>query len=310
MVTDLSTSLRGISLQNPLIPASGCFGFGDEFLDFYDPNILGAAALKGTTREPQQGNPTPRVAETPAGMINSIGLQNPGIDAVLQQKIPELQGFYHQPIIMNVSAFSVEEYAYLCERADGHAEIIELNVSCPNVHGGGLVFGADPQALAEVVAAVRPLVTESKLYVKLSPNVTDIVALAQLVEGLGADGVTLINTLLGMRVDPQTRESVIARGAGGFSGPAILPVAVRMIHQVYAATELSIMGAGGVASARDVLEMMMAGASAVQVGTQALVNPLVIPEILEELPQLMQELGIERVRDIIGAAHDSAGKGA
>ncbi len=302
MVTDLSVNLAGLELQNPLIPASGCFGFGDEFNEFYDPNILGAASLKGTTREPQQGNPTPRVAETPSGMINSIGLQNPGIDAVLAEKVPALKEFYHQPIILNISGFSVDEYRECCEKADGHGEIIELNVSCPNVHGGGMVFGADPLALRQVVSQVRAVVKESLLFVKLSPNVTDIVELARVVEGEGADGVTLINTLQGMRIDPARRAPVIARAMGGLSGPAVFPVALRMIYQVRQASSLAIMGAGGVASARDTIEMMMAGADAVQVGTESLRNPLVIPEILAEMPTRMEQYGIERLRDIVGAA--------
>lgn len=298
----LAVNLAGLDLQNPLIPASGCFGFGEEFLDFYDPNILGAAALKGTTREPQDGNPTPRIAETPAGMINSIGLQNPGIDAVLAEKVPALKRYYHQPIILNISGFSVDEYAECCAKANGHAQIIELNVSCPNVEGGGMAFGADPVALAEATRAARAAVTDSLLFVKLSPNVTDIVALAEIVAEEGVDGVSLINTLLGMRIDPATRRPVIAAGAGGFSGPAIFPVALRMIHQVWHATGLPIMGAGGVASARDVIEMMLAGAAAVQVGAESLRNPLVIPEILEQLPACLDRYGINSLEAIIGTA--------
>lgn len=298
----VNVDLAGVPLQNPLIPASGCFGFGDEFLPFFDPNILGAAALKGTTREPRVGNPTPRIAETPAGMINSIGLQNPGIDAVLNQKLPQLAGFYHQPVILNISGFTVDEYRHCCELADGRAEVIELNVSCPNVHGGGMSFGADPLALAEVTAAVRQVVTRSKLFVKLSPNVTDIVEMANIVQAEGAEGVTLVNTLQGMRIDPATRRPVIAERMGGFSGPAILPVALRMIYQVSHATDLTIMGSGGVATARDVIEMMMAGATAVQVGAQTLVDPLTIPRILTDLPARMAQYGIDRLSDIIGIA--------
>ena len=302
MVKDLGVNLAGVQLQNPLIPASGCFGFGDEFLEFYDPNILGAASLKGTTREPQEGNPTPRIAETPAGMINSIGLQNPGINAVLAEKVPALKEFYHQPIILNISGFSIDEYEECCAKADGHAEIIELNVSCPNVHGGGLAFGVDPEALAGVMAAVRPVVKKSKLFVKLSPNVTDIVHLAQVVEGAGADGLTLINTLQGMRIDPKTRRPVIAREMGGLSGPAILPVALRMIYQVRKQSDIPIMGAGGVASARDVIEMMMAGAQGIQIGTESLRNPLVVPQILDELPAQMDRFGIDKLADIVSVA--------
>ncbi len=298
----VNVDLASIPLQNPLIPASGCFGFGDEFLPFYDPNILGAAALKGATLEPRDGNATPRIAETPAGMINSIGLQNPGIDAILSRSLPELATYYQQPVILNISGFSLDEYRHCCELADGHAEIIELNVSCPNVHGGGMVFGADPLALAEVTAAVRKVVTRSKLFVKLSPNVTDIVEMAKVVEAEGAEGVTLINTLQGMRIDPARHTPVIAETMGGFSGPAIFPVALRMIYQVYRATELAIMGSGGVTTARDVIEMMMAGATAVQIGSQALVDPLTIPKILAELPSRMEQYNIRRLSDIIGIA--------
>ena len=300
----LSVNLSGVPLQNPLIPASGCFGFGDEFRDFYDPNILGAAALKGTTREPRDGNPTPRIAETPAGMINSIGLQNPGIHAVLHEKLPDLASYYHQPVVLNISGFSVDEYVECCALADGHAEIIELNVSCPNVHGGGIIFGANAGALAEVAREVRAVVKQSRIFVKLSPNVTDIVSLARVVEEAGIDGVTLINTLLGMRIDPARRRPVIAMKQGGFSGPAILPVALRMVYQVYAATDLAIMGSGGLADARDVVEMMMAGATAVQVGAESLRNPLVIPEMLSELPGRMELYGIDQLSEIVGVAHE------
>lgn len=301
---DLSVNLAGVTLQNPLIPASGCFGFGDEFLDFYDPNILGAAALKGTTREPQLGNPTPRLAETPAGMINSIGLQNPGVHDVLNKKVPQLKQIYRQPIILNISGFSVDEYRYCCELADGQAEIIELNVSCPNVDDGGLAFGVDPEALAAVTRSVREVIRESKLFVKLSPNVTDIVELGRVVEGEGADGLTLINTLQGMRLDPATRAPVIARTMGGLSGPAILPVALRMIYQIRQVSQIPIMGAGGVATARDVIEMMMAGAQGIQVGTESLVNPMVIPQILEELPKLMGKYGILSLEEIVGGTQN------
>lgn len=301
-MVNLAVNLAGVPLQNPLIPASGCFGFGEEYLDFYDPDILGAAALKGTTREARDGNATPRIAETPSGMINSIGLQNPGIDNVLGEKLPRLAQFYHQPVILNISGFSVEEYRDCCERADGHAEIIELNVSCPNVHGGGMSFGASCPALSEVVKAVRGVVHRSKLFVKLSPNVTDITQFARVLEGEGADGVTLINTLLGMRIDPARRRPVIAAGVGGFSGPAILPVALRSIYQVRSAVDLPIMGSGGVASARDVIEMMMAGATAVQVGAESLRNPLAIPQILDDLPIRMDQYGIENLADIVGIA--------
>ena len=301
-MVNLAVTLAGVPLHNPLIPASGCFGFGEEFLDFYDPNILGAASLKGTTRDPRDGNAAPRIAETPAGMINSIGLQNPGIHAVLEEKLPRLAEFYHQPVILNISGFSVEDYRYCCEMADGHAEIIELNVSCPNVHGGGLSFGASCPALAEVVRAVRGVVSESQLFVKLSPNVTSVVDFARVAEDEGADGLTLLNTLLGMRIDPATRRPVIAAGVGGFSGPAILPVALRAIYEVNRVVTLPIMGSGGIASARDVIEMMMAGATGVQVGSESLRNPLVIPQILHDLPERMEQYGIDSLHDIIGIA--------
>ncbi|WRS30430.1 dihydroorotate dehydrogenase [Actinomycetaceae bacterium MB13-C1-2] len=301
-VPELSVDLAGVRLQNPLIPASGCFGFGEEFLDFFDPNILGAAALKGTTREPREGNPTPRIAETPSGMINSIGLQNPGIDVVVAERLPALAKFYHQPVIMNVSGFSIDEYVECCEKADGLSEFIELNISCPNVHGGGMSFGASCAAASEVTREVRQVVKESKLFVKLSPNVTDVVEIAQGCVDAGADGLTLINTLLGMRIDVKRRCPVIAQSIGGFSGPAILPVALRMVYQVAQTLAVPIMGSGGIATAHDVVEMMMAGASAVQIGAESLRNPLVIPQILEQLPEVMAELGITNLQEIIGVA--------
>lgn len=305
MVTNgsrLSVNLAGVQLQNPLIPASGCFGFGDEFLDYYDPNILGAASLKGTTREPRDGNATPRIAEAPAGMINSIGLQNPGIDAVLGEKLPALAEFYHQPVIMNISGFSIDEYVHSCALTDGTCEIIELNVSCPNVHGGGMSFGASADAAAMVTSAVREVVSQSKLFVKLSPNVTDIVGIARACAEEGADGLTLINTLQGMRIDVARRRPVIAEKQGGLSGPAIFPIAIRMIYMVSQALDIPIMGSGGVADARDVLEMMMAGATGIQIGAESLRNPMVIPQILQELPTLMDDLGIEDIEEIVGVA--------
>ncbi|MSS84427.1 dihydroorotate dehydrogenase [Actinomycetaceae bacterium WB03_NA08] len=302
MVNPLAVQLGTTTLQNPLIPASGCFGFGDEFLDFYDPNILGAVALKGTTRDARDGNATPRIAETPAGMINSIGLQNPGIDVVLSKKLPHLATFYSQPVILNISGFSIDDYVASCAAADGKAEIIELNVSCPNVHGGGISFGSSCPLLVEVVRAVREVVTQSQLFIKLSPNVTDIVEMARGAVDAGADGLTLINTLLGMRIDLKRRHPVIAAGAGGFSGPAIFPIAVRMIHAVKSAIDVPIMGSGGVASASDALEMMMAGATAVQVGAESLRDPMVIPRIIDELPALLDELEIDQIADVIGEA--------
>lgn len=302
MVNPLAVQLGTTTLQNPLIPASGCFGFGDEFLDFYDPNILGAVALKGTTRDARDGNATPRIAETPAGMINSIGLQNPGIDVVLSKKLPHLATFYSQPVILNISGFSIDDYVASCAAADGKAEIIELNVSCPNVHGGGISFGSSCPLLVEVVRGVREVVTHSQLFIKLSPNVTDIVEMAHGAVDAGADGLTLINTLLGMRIDLKRRRPVIAAGAGGFSGPAIFPIAVRMIHAVKSAIDVPIMGSGGVASASDALEMMMAGATAVQVGAESLRDPMVIPRIIDELPALLDELEIDQIADVIGEA--------
>lgn len=298
----LSVDVAGVYLKNPLIPASGCFGFGEEFLDFFDPNILGAAALKGTTRAPRDGNPTPRIAEAPAGMINSIGLQNPGIDAVLSEKLPALSRFYHQPVIMNISGFSVDEYVSSCAATDGKCEIIEVNVSCPNVKDGGMTFGASAALTAQVTREVRKVVSQSKLFVKLSPNVTDIVKVAAACMDEGADGLTLINTVQGMRVDIETRRPVIAEEMGGLSGPAIFPIALRMIYQVKKALSAPIMGSGGVASARDVIEMMMAGASATQIGAESLKNPLIFSTAIEELPDLMDDLGIENLDDIVGVA--------
>ncbi len=302
---DLSVDLAGVRLRNPLIPASGCFGFGEEFLDFYDPNILGAVSLKGTTSEPREGNETPRIAETPAGMINSIGLQNPGIHAVLDRNLPRLAEFYHQPVMMNISGFTIDEYVYCCELADGRSEFIELNISCPNVHGGGMSFGATCSAASDVTKAVREVVKKSKLFVKLSPNVADIGEIAVGCAEAGADGLTVINTLQGMRIDIERRRPVIAQKTGGFSGPAILPIAVRMIHQVRTLLDIPIIGSGGAASARDVVEMMMAGASAVQIGAESLRNPLVIPQIIDDLPPLLSTLGVDRISEVINVAHDN-----
>ncbi len=298
----LAVDLAGVRLQNPLIPASGCFGFGEEYSDFFDPNILGAAALKGTTAQPQDGNPTPRIAEAPCGMINSIGLQNPGLEAVLAHSLPTFQQGFHQPVIMNISGFSVEEYVEACAKTDGTCEIIEVNVSCPNVEGGGMTFGASADLTGEITRRVREVVKHSKVFVKLSPNVTDIVKIAEkCVEG-GADGLTLINTVQGMRIDVATRRPVIAREMGGLSGPAIFPIALRMIYQVKQAFDVPIMGSGGVVDARTAIEMMMAGADAVQIGSEALRNPRVFPQILEELPRVMADLGIGSLQEIVGAA--------
>ena len=282
---DMSVSLSGLRLDNPVVPASGTFGYGNEFRDFYDINILGSFSFKGTTRDARFGNPTPRIAECTAGMINAVGLQNPGIDAV----------------IANISGFSVEEYAYCCERIDREPQvgIIEVNVSCPNVRHGGMSFGTSPECAAEVTRAVKA-VTTKPVYIKLSPNVTDIVSIARACEEAGADGICLINTLLGMRIDVRKRKAVIANTMGGFSGAAVFPVAVRMVYQVAKACKIPVMGCGGVTTARDVIEMMMAGATAVQVGAANLANPYASKEIVEALPAEMQRLGIGRLSDIIG----------
>ncbi|MBO4670431.1 MAG: dihydroorotate dehydrogenase [Bacteroidales bacterium] len=301
MVRDLSTSLCGISLKNPVVPASGTFGFGLELAGCFDLNCLGGISLKGTTLEPRFGNPTPRIAECEAGMLNAVGLQNPGVEALVREKVPALRRVFDGCIIANISGFAVEEYAACCRIADDCADIdiIELNISCPNVHGGGMAFGTDPEAAAEVTAAVRA-VTSKPLFVKLSPNVSDIVAIARACEDAGADGLTLVNTFLGMRIDVRTRRPVLANGTGGLSGPAIFPVALRMVHQVSKACRIPVMGCGGVARAQDVIEMMMAGASAVQVGAENIRNPYACRQIVSGLPGLMEELGIERLSDIIG----------
>jgi dihydroorotate dehydrogenase (NAD+) catalytic subunit len=288
-------------LDNPVIPASGTFGYGREFSDFYDLDMLGSFSFKGTTREPRFGNPTPRIAECREGMINAVGLQNPGIDHVIAEELPRLREFFHKPVIANISGFSVEEYAYCCERIDKDEQVglIEVNVSCPNVRHGGMSFGTSPEAAAEVTRAVKA-VTTKPVYIKLSPNVTDIVAIARACEEAGADGLCLINTLLGMRIDIERRRPVIANTMGGFSGPAVFPVAVRMVWQVARACRVPVIGCGGVSTARDVIEMMMAGATAVEVGAANLVDPYACKKIIEALPAEMERLGIERLSDIIG----------
>ena len=298
---DTSVELSGWRLDNPVIPASGTFGFGNEFKDFYDLDILGTFSFKGTTREPRFGNPTPRIAECEAGMINAVGLQNPGIDRVIAEELPRMKRYFHKPVIANISGFSVEEYAYCCERIDREEQVglIEVNVSCPNVRHGGMSFGTSPEAAAEVTRAVKA-VTAKPVYIKLSPNVTDIVSIARACEEAGADGLCLINTMLGMRIDVVRRRPVIANTMGGFSGAAIFPVAVRMVYQVAKACSIPVIGCGGVGSARDVVEMMMAGATAVEVGAANLTNPYVCKEIVEALPGEMERLGIERLSDIIG----------
>ena len=300
-MVDFSVNLAGVRLDNPVIPASGTFGFGEEFKDLYDLDILGAISFKGTTVAPRLGNPVPRIAECSSGLINSVGLQNPGIDAVIAEQLPRMRSFFHKPIIANISGFAVEEFVTLAERLsrEPQVEIIEVNVSCPNVHGGGMSFGTDPKSAAEVTREVKK-VSERPVFVKLSPNVTDIVAVAKACEEAGADGICLINTLLGMRIDIARRKPVIANKMGGFSGPAVFPVALRMVYQVSKACSIPVMGCGGVASADDVIEMMMAGATAVQVGAANLVNPYACKQIVEDLPKRMESLGIEKLSDIIG----------
>ena len=300
-MVDLSVNLAGMQMDNPVVPASGTFGFGKEFNEFYDINILGSFSFKGTTKDARFGNPTPRIAECTAGMINAVGLQNPGVHHVIENELVELKKFFHKKVIANVSGFSVADYAYTCELLDKQEQvgILEVNVSCPNVHGGGMSFGTSPQAAAEVVRAVKE-VTTKPVFVKLSPNVTDIVSIAKACEQAGADGICLINTMLGMRIDLKKRKPVIANTMGGFSGDAIFPVAVRMVYQVAKACDIPVMGCGGVSSAKDVIEMMMAGATAVQVGAANLVNPYICKEIIEQLPIECEKLGIQKLSDIIG----------
>jgi len=298
------TVLCGIELDNPVIPASGTFGFGQEFHQFYDINILGSFSFKGTTREARFGNPTPRIAECPSGMLNAVGLQNPGVDHVIAHELPELRKIFHKPVMANISGFSVDEYVEVCEKLDKEDGIgwLEVNISCPNVHGGGMSFGTDPKAAAEVTKAVRA-VTTKPIIIKLTPNVTDIVTMAKACEDAGADGVSLINTLLGMRINLRTRKPLIANTTGGYSGPAVFPVAVRMVYQVSKAVKIPVVGMGGVSSAQDVIEMMMAGATAVEVGAANLVDPFACKKIIEDLPRVMEEYRIENLTDIIGASH-------
>ncbi len=300
----MKVALSGLELDNPIIPASGTFGYGHEFAELYDINMLGSFSFKGTTLEPRFGNPTPRIAETPAGMINAVGMQNPGIDRVISEELPRLKKCFHKKVIANIGGFSVDEYAECCARIDGEDQVglIELNVSCPNVHNGCMSFGTDPLGISAVTKAVKA-VTKKPVYVKLSPNVTDIVPLAAAAAEAGADGISLINTLLGMRIDLRTKKPVIANKMGGFSGSAILPVALRMVYQVYEAVKLPIIGMGGISSARDVVEMMLAGATAVEVGAANLVDPWACPKILADLPSVMAQYGISSLRDIIGGAH-------
>lgn len=298
---DTSVTLCGIELDNPVIPASGTFGFGYEFAQLYDINCLGTFSFKGTTRDPRFGNPTPRIAECTSGLINAVGLQNPGVEKVIAEELPKLAQVFHKPVMANVSGFSVEDYAYTCEKLDKIEQVgwLEVNVSCPNVHGGGMSFGTKPEAAAEVTKAVKA-VTTKPVIIKLSPNVTDIVSIAKACEEAGADGISLINTLLGMRIDLKTRKPVIANTMGGFSGPAIFPVALRMVYQVAHAVKVPVIGIGGVSTAENVLEMMMAGATAVEVGAANLVNPYACRDIVADLPRVMEKYRIENLKDIIG----------
>lgn len=302
-MVNLKVDLCGTVIDNPVIPASGTFGYGYEFAQYYDINCLGTFSFKGTTREPRFGNPTPRIAECPAGMLNSVGLQNPGVDAVIEKELPELKKCFFKPVMANVSGFSVEEYAYVCEKLGSEEQVgwIELNVSCPNVHGGGMSFGTDPESAAEVTRAVKK-VTKKPVVVKLSPNVTDIVSVAKACEDAGADGISLINTLLGMRIDLRSKKPVLANVTGGLSGPAVFPVALRMVYQVARAVSVPVVGMGGVSTACDVLEMMLAGATAVEVGAANLVDPLASKKIIDALPSAMEKYGIKDVNEIIGRA--------
>lgn len=301
---DTSVTLSGLTLTNPIIPASGTFGFGYEFADLYDINVLGSLSMKGTTKAPRFGNPTPRIAEIPDGLINSVGLQNPGVEKVISEDLPKLRQVYSKPVLANISGFSVDEFVDCAKKFDDAqgVGILEINISCPNVHGGGMSFGTDPKAAAAVTEAVKKAV-KKPVYVKLTPNVTDITVIAKAVEAAGADGVCLINTLLGMRIDLRRRRPVIANKMGGMSGPCLLPLALRMVYQVYETVNIPIIGMGGVASAEDVVEMMLAGASAVEVGAANLVDPFACKRIIEALPETMKKYNIENLKDIIGGAH-------
>lgn len=299
----LSVNLCGTELDNPIIPASGTFGYGYEFAEIYDINCLGTFSFKGTTKDARFGNPTPRIAECTAGMINAVGLQNPGVEKVISEELPKLKKCFDKKVMANVSGFAIEDYAYTCEKLDKEEQVgwLEVNVSCPNVHGGGMSFGTDPKAAAEVTAAVKA-VTKKPVIIKLSPNVTDIVAIAKECEAAGADGISLINTLLGMRIDLKTKKPVIANKMGGFSGSAIFPVAVRMVYQVANAVNIPVVGMGGVSSAEDVIELMLAGATAVEVGAANLIDPCICRDIINDLPKVMDKYGIENLSDIIGGA--------
>ncbi len=302
-MTDITTTLSGLTLSNPIIPASGTFGYGQEFSELYDINILGSISIKGTTKEPRFGNSQPRIAECPAGLINSVGLQNPGIESVIAHELPRLAQIYHKPVIANISGFSVEEYVYCADKLNSapNVGIIEVNISCPNVHGGGAAFGTNCDSAAEVTRKVKA-VSRKPVYVKLTPNVADIAEIARAVEAAGADGISLINTLLGMRIDLKTRKPVIANTMGGYSGPGVFPVALRMVYQVHKAVKIPVIGMGGVSTCEDVIEMMSAGASAVQIGSANLVDPFVCKRIIKQLPEVCSRLGIDRLSSITGTA--------
>ncbi len=304
-MVDTKINLSGIVLDNPVIPASGTFGFGKEFAELYDINMLGTFSFKGTTLQARFGNPTPRIAECDNGMINSVGLQNPGVDHVVAHELPEMKKYFSKKVMANVSGFSIDDYATTCAKLDKEEQVgwLEVNVSCPNVHNGGMSFGTDPKSAAEVTKAVKA-VTKKPVYLKLSPNVTDIASIAKACEDAGADGISLINTLLGMRINLKTKKPVVANKMGGYSGRAIFPVALRMVYQVYDAVKIPIIGMGGISTAEDVIEMMLAGATAIQVGAENLVNPFACKNIIEELPTAMQKYGINKLSDIIGGAHN------
>ena len=300
-MVDLRTKLSSLELDNPLIPASGCYGFGQDFAPLYDLNILGSISFKGTTVEPREGNALPRIAECPMGMLNSVGLQNPGVKVVVEEELPALKKIFHKPLVANISGFSFEEFSILAEEMDKveNVGLLEVNISCPNVHNGGMAFGTDAKNVAEVCKRVKEK-TKKPVYMKLSPNVTDITEMAKAAEAAGADGISLINTLLGMRIDIKRRRPVLANKVGGYSGPGVFPIALRMVYQVRKAVQIPIIGMGGIASAEDVIEMMMAGANAVEIGAENLVHPYVCRDILENLPILCEELGISSLQEIIG----------
>lgn len=303
-MVDLSVNLCGEKLDNPIIPASGTFGFGYEFAELYDINCLGTFSFKGTTKDARFGNPTPRIAETPNGMINAVGLQNPGVEKVISEELPKLKKCFKKKVMANVSGFSIDDYAYTCEKLDKEEQVgwLEVNISCPNVHGGGMSFGTSPEMAAKVTKAVKS-VTNKPVIIKLTPNVTNIAEIAKACEDGGADGISLINTLLGMRIDLKTKKPVIANKMGGFSGSAIFPVALRCVYQVYEAVNIPIVGMGGVSSAEDVIEMMLAGATAVEIGAANLINPFICRDIIMNLPKTMEKYNINNLKDIIGGAH-------